>query len=81
MDFPAHTPAQLGAVLRGFRRERGLTQHELASQVGLAQKAISIAELHPERIGVERLFQLLATLGVELVLRTKKAKQGSRAEW
>ncbi len=81
MEFSAHTPEQLGAILRGFRRERRLTQQQLASKVGLAQKAISVAETHPERMGLPRLFQLLAALDVELALRDKAAQRRPRTEW
>ncbi len=81
MDFPAHTPEQLGAVLRGFRRQRGLTQAQLAARVGLTQKAISIVEAHPETIGVERLFRVLAALQVELSVRDKAPILPSKAQW
>ncbi|MHB8876629.1 MAG: helix-turn-helix domain-containing protein [Myxococcaceae bacterium] len=81
MNFPAHTPGQLGAIVRGFRRMRGLTQQQLASRVGLAQKAISIAETHPERMGLGRLFQVLGALDVELLLCDKEPRQRSRADW
>lgn len=79
--FPLQTAPQLGPLLRGFRVQRGLTQEALASRVGLAQKAISLAETHPERMGVERLFALLSALGVELVLREKSSTRGPRADW
>jgi HTH-type transcriptional regulator/antitoxin HipB len=80
VTFLAQTPAQLGSVLRGYRRQRGLTQGQLAARVGLAQKAISFAETHPDRIGVERLFRILAALEVELVLRDKAA-HAPKTEW
>jgi HTH-type transcriptional regulator/antitoxin HipB len=80
MEFAAHTPAQLGAVVRGFRRQLGLTQQQLAARVGLAQKAISLAETHPERMGLERLFQLLGALGLHLVLRDQ-ATPKRPVEW
>jgi HTH-type transcriptional regulator/antitoxin HipB len=80
-SFPAQTAVQLGAVLRGYRRERGLTQGELASRIGLTQKAISLAETAPERMGVERLFRILAGLNVELLLRDRAAAPGRPAEW
>jgi HTH-type transcriptional regulator / antitoxin HipB len=81
VDYPAHTAEQLGAILRGFRKQRGLTQQELAARVGLAQKAVSAAETHPGRVGLERLLELLGALEVELVLRDKPARPRSRREW
>ena len=80
-SYVATTAKQLGAVLRGFRRERGLTQQQLAARLGLAQKAISAAETHSDRVGVERLFQLLSVLDVELVLRNKTTAKPPRTEW
>ena len=78
MDYPAKTARQLGAILRAFRRSRGMTQAQLAARVGLTQKAVSMAETHPERIGVERLFHLVAALEVDLVLSDRRARAASR---
>jgi len=66
--FLAKTPAQLGAILRGFRKQRGLTQQTVADRLGLPQKMVSLAETHPDRLPLTRLFQLLDALGVELTL-------------
>lgn len=82
MEFPVTSPQQLGAVLRGLRRDRGLTQAQLAAQVGLTQKAISIIEAHPERVGVARIFTVLAALEAHCVLRSKTSlKPARRAQW
>ena len=80
-SFVATTADQLGPLLRGFRRQRGMTQQQLAAGLGLAQKAISETESHSGRIGVKRLFQLLSALEVELVLSDKRAPKGSKIEW
>jgi HTH-type transcriptional regulator / antitoxin HipB len=55
-----------------------MTQGQLAARIGITQKAVSIAETHPERIGVERLFHLAAALEVDLVLRDRRARTASR---
>lgn len=65
------SPAQLGQVLRGFRKSRGLTQSEAGGRVGLRQEAISHFENDPGPSSVERLFRILAALDVELVLRDR----------
>ena len=36
MDYPIKTPGQLGAVLKGFRRDRKLTQAAVGAAVGAA---------------------------------------------
>lgn len=81
VTFVAQTPEQLGAVLRGYRQMRGLTQAELAARIGLAQKAISAAETHPRRMGVDRLYRILAALDVEMVFRDKKKRPPTVSEW
>jgi HTH-type transcriptional regulator/antitoxin HipB len=79
-DFDVKTPQQLGSVLRGWRKERGLTQQEVGSKVGLAQKAVSQMETDPGRAGVARIFKVMAALDLELVLRPRGATKG-RLEW
>ena len=71
MDYPVRTPAQLGQVLKGLRRERGMSQTQVAAQMGILQSKISELEADPGTISVERLFRLLAVLGVEPVLRPR----------
>lgn len=61
----------LGAELRNWRKANALTQAEVARRLGLAQKAISALETHPERSGVDRLMQVLAALDLELVIRPR----------
>lgn len=78
--FAARTPEQLGSVLRGFRRQRGLTQAQLGARVGLAQKAISAVESHTRSVGVEQLFKILAALEVELSVQERDPNPSS-SEW
>jgi HTH-type transcriptional regulator / antitoxin HipB len=79
-DYPVKTPKQLGSVLQGYRRERGLTQTDVGTKVGLAQKAVSKIELAPERAGLNMIFKLLAALDLELVVRPRGTPAG-RSEW
>ena len=79
-DYPIKTPKQLGAVLQGYRRERGLTQTDVGAKVGLAQKAVSKIELAPERAGVSMMFKLLAALELELVVHPR-GTPAHRSEW
>lgn len=72
MDYPIKTPDQLGAVLKGFRRDRKLTQAVLGSKVGLPQNAVSEIESLPGRSSVARVFKLLAALNLDLVIRARK---------
>ena len=79
-EYEIKTPHQLGPVLRGYRRQRKLTQTEVGARVALAQKAVSKIELTPERTGLSTLFKLLAALELELVVRPRGAA-ARRSEW
>ncbi len=81
MNFPVTSPEQLGAVLRGFRRQRGLSQTQLAARMGITQKAISLLETHPGRMGVARFFAVLAALEVHCLLADGPSRPKRAAEW
>lgn len=74
MDYSARTPKQLAQVLRGYRREKRLSQKEMGERVGLLPKTISALESEPERSRLESLFKLLSALDLELVLREKSSR-------
>ena len=69
MDYPVKTAQQLGQVLQGCRKHRGLTQADAGAKVGFKQNAVSNIEADPSKTSVERLLLLLSALGVELVVR------------
>lgn len=74
-------PAQLGMLLRGARRERGMSQQELALKAGgTSQARLSQLELQPGRLTVERLLLILAALDLELVVRPRESVI-EPAEW
>lgn len=66
------TSRQLGADLRNWRKQRRLTQAQVAESIGLAQKAVSALESHTGHVSIERLFQVLSALDLELVLRERQ---------
>lgn len=80
MNYTAHTPTQLGQVLRGQRKSQKLTQKEAAQVVGLLPKTISKLELATETATIESLFKLLSALQIELVIRSKSQESPNR-EW
>jgi HTH-type transcriptional regulator/antitoxin HipB len=74
-------PAQLGVLLRGVRRQQGLSQQELALKAGgTSQARFSQLELQPGRFTVERLLLILAALDLELVVRPRQSSI-EPAEW
>ncbi len=74
-------PAQLGVLLRAARRQRGMSQQELALKAGgTSQNRLSELELQPGRFTVERLLLVLAALDLELVVRPRDTSI-KPAEW
>ena len=74
-------PSQLGVLLRGARRKRGMSQQELALKAGgTSQNRLSELELQPGRFTVERLLLILAALDLELVVRPRQSGI-EKAEW
>ncbi|MFM9101353.1 MAG: helix-turn-helix domain-containing protein [Cyanobium sp.] len=74
-------PSQLGMLLRGARRQRGMSQQELALKAGgTSQNRLSELELQPGRFTVERLLLILAALDLELVVRPRDTSTKA-AEW
>jgi len=78
--YPVKTPQQLGSVIKGYRRERGLTQSEVGARVGLAQKDVSQIESTPGRAGLARVFKLLAGLDLELAVQPRRTTS-HLSEW
>lgn len=70
-DFTVRTAGQLPALLRGFRKQTGLTQAAVAMRLGVTQQTLSALERNAEKVSAERLLALLSILGVELVLRSR----------
>lgn len=74
-------PAQLGVLLRAVRRQRGLSQADLALRAGgTSQARLSQLELQPGRFTLERLLLILAALDLELVVRPRQGDTES-TEW
>lgn len=80
-----NSPAQLSAHLKSLRKLRGLTQAQLATRLGISQSRLADIENHPETVSSTQLLNLLAALGVEVLLRLKPARKspasGFRGEW
>lgn len=80
MKATAHTPKQLGQILKGQRKSQALTQKKAADMVGLLPKTISKLELDTDTSTIESLYKLLSALQLELVVQTKSQASSSR-EW
>ncbi len=74
-------PAHLGLLLKGVRRQQGLSQQELALKAGgTSQARLSQLELQPGRLTLERLLMITAALDLELVVRPRQSGN-EPAEW
>ena len=80
MDYLIKTPTQLGAVLKGYRRDQKITQADLGARVGLPQNAVSEIEASPDRTSLARVFKLLAALDLDLVVRPRQPTT-KRSDW
>jgi transcriptional regulator with XRE-family HTH domain len=73
-EFRIYAPASLGAAIRHFRQEAGLSQAELAESVGLNRTYLSDLERgKKETETLKRVLRLLRRLGVRMTLE--------KAEW
>ena len=73
MNYPIKTLSQLRPVLQGFRKQAGLTQAAVASQLGITQQSYAQIEANPASTSVERLFRIMRLLNVEWTLADDQA--------
>lgn len=66
--YRVYTPASLGAAIRHYRLEAGMSQAELAERVGLNRTYLSDLEQGKETEQVKRILRLLKQLGVRMTL-------------
>lgn len=68
MVYPIKTLSQLPLVLKGFRKEKGLTQAAMAEKLGITQQSYAYFEANPATATLERLFLVLRLLDVDISL-------------
>jgi transcriptional regulator with XRE-family HTH domain len=66
--FRIYTPDSLGAAIRHYRLQAGLTQAELAQRAGLNRSYLSELESGKETEQVKRLLRVLRQLGIRMTL-------------
>lgn len=69
--YLAPTPIELGAVVRGYRKQRGWTQAQLARQAALLPKTISAIETGGGQVLLSNVMRCLSALGVQLVVQDR----------
>lgn len=68
MIYPLKTLNQLPLILKGFRKEKGLTQAAMAERLGITQQSYAYFEANPTVASLERLYLVLRLLDVEISL-------------
>jgi len=58
--------AEIGGRLRQLRKDRGLTQAELARQIGIQQSDLSRMEKGEYRVSLDNLFKILGAFELDL---------------
>jgi DNA-binding XRE family transcriptional regulator len=71
--FRIYTASSLGAAIRHYRLEAGLSQAELAERAGLNRTYLSDLEQGKETEQVRRILRVLRQLGVRMTI--------DRADW
>ena len=71
MDQITRTPKQLGTILRRYRKAAGLSQETLAARIHLRQATISALENSATDARLGTMFDTLAALDLELVVRPR----------
>lgn len=66
--------ADLGRAIAGARRRRGVTQEQLAKELGVKRSYLSALENGEETIAVERTLRALRRLGAEVSVTQAKPK-------
>jgi transcriptional regulator with XRE-family HTH domain len=66
--FRVYTSESLGAAIRHYRHEAGLTQQELARRAGLHRTYLSDLEQGKETEQLRRILRVLRQLGVRMTL-------------
>lgn len=66
--YPIKVLSQLPLILKGFRKEKGLTQANMAEKLGITQQSYAYFEANPTTATLERLFMVLRMLDVEMSL-------------
>lgn len=79
MIYPIKTLSQLPLVLKGFRKEKGLTQAAMAERLGITQQSYAYFEANPATATLERLFMVLRMLDVEISLNQTAPATGKGA--
>ena len=78
------SPNQIGAIIAARRKQRGLSQAQLAARVGLSQNRLSVLEKNSGTLTARQLIVLLNALGLDLDIDDRGQPNPAdkpKAEW
>ena len=67
-SYPIRTLSQLPLLLKGFRKEKRLTQAAMGEKLGITQQSYAAFEANPAVATFDRLFAVLRLLDVDISL-------------
>jgi y4mF family transcriptional regulator len=67
-------PRQLGALLRQVRKAQGITQEDLSALAGVGPRLIGEIERGKPTAEIGKVFQLLASLGLDLTIQPRSTR-------
>ena len=70
-ESSARTPAELGQVVRKLRRERGLTQDDVAFSAGVGRRFLIDLEAGKPTVQLGLVIRVLQVLGADLAIDTR----------
>ena len=73
MNYPVSTPQQLGPILVGMRKARGLTQAQVGQMLNVNQKRVARIEGAPDVTSCDQISRLVSFLGGRFVIEMKAA--------
>ncbi len=68
MSYSIRALSQIPLIIKGFRKDRGLTQAAMAEKLGVTQQSYAYFEANPATATLSRLFMVLRLLDVEISL-------------
>jgi HTH-type transcriptional regulator/antitoxin HipB len=72
------SPSQLSLHLKSLRKSRRVTQADMAKRLAVTQERYSQIERNPELIATGRLLEILAVLGVDVLLKLRPTENARR---
>ena len=80
MSQIARSPRQLGNLIQRARRQRGLTQTELANLAGLRQEMVSKIETGHDSTRLSALYSLFAALDLDMLVDHRSSRPSKDIE-